>query len=108
MLKTSPKDLRDRFVLESPQSANVESKVLVLRELVQRWCDSRIIFFFQKPPMEIAAVSTTGGDSDAIVSALGWYGSWQDKGHGNGFFSDGWVFLCTYDILKTCSMLVLV
>ena len=34
--------------------------------------------------MEIAAVSTTAGDSDATVSALGWYGSWHDKGHGKG------------------------
>ena len=28
--------------------------------------------------MEIAAVSTTAGDSDATVSALCWYGSWHD------------------------------
>ena len=38
----------------------------------------------QKPPMEIAAVSTTAGDSDAAVFALGWYGSSHEKGHGKG------------------------
>ena len=31
--------------------------------------------------MEIAASS---GNSDATVSALGWYGPWQEKGHGKG------------------------
>ena len=34
--------------------------------------------------MEIAAVSISVGDSGATVSALGWYGSWQEKGHGKG------------------------
>ena len=34
--------------------------------------------------MEIAAVSTAAGDSDATVSALGWYGSWHENGHGKG------------------------
>ena len=31
--------------------------------------------------MEIATVSTVVGDSDASVSALGWYESWHEKGH---------------------------
>ena len=45
---------------------------------------TKSFFFPQKPPMEIAAVSTSAGDSDATVSALGWYGSWHEKGHGKG------------------------
>ena len=55
-----------------------------MRELIQHWCQTRRVFFPQKPPKEIAAVSTAAGDSDATVSALGWYGSWQEKGHGKG------------------------
>ena len=34
--------------------------------------------------MNIAAVSTTVGDSGATVSALAWYGSWLEKEHGKG------------------------
>ena len=82
LLKRSPKELRDHLVLESPQLANVENKFPAMREL--HWCRSRRVFFPQKPPMEIAAVSTTVGDSDATESALGWYGSWQEKKHGKG------------------------
>ena len=80
MLKRSPKD---HLVLESPQLANVDNKFPVLRELIQHWCRSRRVFFPQKLPMEIAAVSTNA-DSDATVSALGWYRSWHEKGHGKG------------------------
>ena len=29
-------------------------------------------------------MGTAAGDSDATVSALGWYGSWQEKVHGKG------------------------
>ena len=82
MLKRPPKELKDHLVLESPQSVNVENKFPVMRELIQHWCRSRGVLFPQKPPMEIAAVSTTAEDSDATVSALGWYGSWHEKGHG--------------------------
>ena len=35
MLKRSPKGLRDHFVLENPQLANVEFKFPVMRELIQ-------------------------------------------------------------------------
>ena len=38
----------------------------------------------QKPPMEVAAVSTAARDSDVTVSAVGWHGSWHEKGHGKG------------------------
>ena len=82
MLKRSPKELRDHLVLESPQSANVENKLPVMRELIQHWWLSLRVVFPQKPPVEVAAVSTAAGDSDATVSALGWYGSWQEKEHG--------------------------
>ena len=41
MLKRSPKELRDHLVLESPQLANVEFKIPVMRELIQQWCQSR-------------------------------------------------------------------
>ena len=68
LLKRSPKELRDHLVLESPQFASVENKFPVMRELVQHWCRSRSIFCPQKPPMEIAAVSPTVGDSDATVA----------------------------------------
>ena len=34
--------------------------------------------------MEVAAVSTAARDSDVTVSAVGWYGSWHEKGHGEG------------------------
>ena len=62
MLKRSPKELRDHLVLESPQLANVEFKFPVMRELIQHWCQSRRVFFPQKPPMEVAAVSTAARD----------------------------------------------
>ena len=65
----------------SPQLATVEHKFPLMRGLIQHWCRSRRIFFPQKPSMEIAAVSTTAGESDATVSALGWHGSWHEKGH---------------------------
>ena len=81
MLKRSPKELRDHLALESPQLANVKNKFPVMRELIQHWCRSRRVFFLQKPPMEIATVSSTAGGSDATVSALGWYGWWHEKGH---------------------------
>ena len=81
-LKRSPKELKDHLGLESPQLANVENKFPMIRELVQHWCHSRRVFFPQKPPKETAAVGTAAGDTDATVSALGWYGSWQQKGHG--------------------------
>ena len=48
-----------------------------MRELIQHCCQSRRVFP-QKPPMEIAAVSTAAGDSDVTV----WYGSWYEEGHG--------------------------
>ena len=76
MLKRSPKELRDHLVLESPQLANVEFKFPVMRELIQHWCQSRRVFFSQKQPMEVAAVSTAAArDSDVTVSAVGWHGS---------------------------------
>ena len=81
MLKRSSKELRDHLVLEL---ANVEFKFPVMRELIQHWCQSRRVFFPQKPPMEIAAVSTAARDSDVTVSAVGWHGSWHEKGHGKG------------------------
>ena len=84
MLKRSPKELRDHLVLESPQLANVEFKFPVMRELIQHWSQSRRVFFPQKPPMEVAAVSTAARDSDVTVSAVGWHGSWNEKGHGEG------------------------
>ena len=84
LLKRSPKELRDHLVLESPQLANVEFKFPVMRELIQHWCQSRRVFFPQKPPMEVAAVSTAARDSDVTVSAVGWHGSWHEKGHGKG------------------------
>ena len=56
----------------------------LMRELVQHWCHSRRIFSPLKPPTEIAAVSTAVDDSDATVSALGWYESWHEKGHNKG------------------------
>ena len=84
MLKRSPKELRDHLVLESPQLANVEFKLTVMRELIQHWCQSRRVFFPQKPPMEVAAFSTAARDSDVTVPAVGWHGSWHEKGHGNG------------------------
>ena len=84
MLKRSPKELRDHLVLESPQLANVEFKFPVMRELIQHWCQSRRVFFPQKPPMEVAAVSTAARDSDVTVSAVGWHGSWHEKEHGKG------------------------
>ena len=34
--------------------------------------------------MEVAAVSTAARDSDVTVSAVGWHGSWHEKGHGKG------------------------
>ena len=71
MLKRSPKELRDHLVLESPQLANMEFKFPVMRELTQHWCQSRRVFFPQKPPMEMAAVSTAARDSDVTVSAVG-------------------------------------
>ena len=79
MLKRSPKELRDHLVLESPQLANVEFKSPVMRELIQHWCLSRRVFSRQKPPMEIAAVSTAASDSDVSVTAVGWHGSWYEK-----------------------------
>ena len=84
MLKRSPKELRDHLVLESPQLANVEFKFPVMRELIQHWCRSRRVFFPQKQPMEVAAVSTAARESDVTVSAVGWYGLWHEKGHGKG------------------------
>ena len=84
MLKRYPKELRDHLVLESPQLANVEFKFPVMRELIQHWCQSRRVLSPQKPPMEIAAVSTAASDSDVTVSAVGWHGSWCEKGHGKG------------------------
>ena len=84
MLKRPPKELRDHLVLESPQLANVEFKFPVMRELIHHWCQSRRVFFPQKPPMEVAAVSTAARDSDVTVSAVGWHGSWHEKGHGKG------------------------
>ena len=83
-LKRSPKELRDHIVLESPQLANVEFKFPVMRELIQHWCQSGRVFSPQKPPTEIAAVSIAASDSDVTVSAVGWYGSWHEKGHGKG------------------------
>ena len=88
MLKRSPKELRDHLVLESPQLANVEFKFPVMRELIQHWCQSRRVFFPQKPPMEVAAVSTAARDSDVTVSAVGWHGLWHEKGHGKGKSSE--------------------
>ena len=79
MLKRSPKELRDHLVLKTPQLANVEFKFLVMHELIQHWCQSRRVFFAQKPPMEVAAVSTAARDSDVTVSAVGWHGSWHEK-----------------------------
>ena len=84
MLKRSPQQLRDHLVLESPQLANVEFKFPVMRELIQHWCQSRRVFFPQKQPMEVAAVSTAARDSDVTVSAVGWHGLWHEKGHGKG------------------------
>ena len=84
MLKRSLKEIRDHLVLESPQLANVEFKFPVMRELIQHWCQLRRVFFPQKPPMEVAAVSTAAKDSDVTVSAVGWHGSWHEKGHGKG------------------------
>ena len=84
MLQRSPKELRDHLVLERPQLANVEVKFPVMRELIQHWCRSRRVFFPEKPPMEIAALSTTAGDSDVTESAVGLYGTWHEKGHGKG------------------------
>ena len=78
MLKRSPKELRDHFVLQSPQLTNVEFKFLVMRELIQHWCQSR------RTAREVAAVSTAASDSDVTVSAVGWHGSWHEKGHGKG------------------------
>ena len=75
MLKRSRKELGDHLVLESPQLANVECKFPVMRELIQHWCQSRRVFSPQKPPKEIAAVSTAASDSDVTVSAVGCYGS---------------------------------
>ena len=57
-------------MLESPQLANVEFKFPVMRELIQHWCQSRRVFFPQKPTMEVAAVSTASRDSDVTVSAV--------------------------------------
>ena len=71
-------------MLESPQLANVELKFPVMRELIQHWCQSRRVFFPQKPPMGVAAVSTAARDSDVTVSAVGWHGLWHEKGHGKG------------------------
>ena len=84
MLKRSPKELRDHLVLESPQLENVEFKFPVMRELIQHWCQSRRVFFPQKQPMEVAAVSTAARESDLTVSAVGWNGFWYEKGHGKG------------------------
>ena len=71
-------------MLESPQLANVEFKFPVMRELIKHWCQSRRVFFPQKPSMEVAAVSNAARDSDVTVSAVGWHGSWHEKGHGKG------------------------
>ena len=84
MLKRSPKELTDHFVLESPQLAEVEFKFSVMRGLVQHWCQSRRVFTPQNPPMEIAAVSAGASDSDVTVSAVSWHGSWHEEGHGKG------------------------
>ena len=78
MLKRSPKELRDHLVLESPQLTNVEFKFPVMRELIQHWCQSRRVFFPQKLPMEVAAVSTAARDSEVTVSAVGWHGTKRD------------------------------
>ena len=72
MFKRSPKEVGEHIVLESAQLANVEFKFPVMRELIQHWCQSRGVFFPQKPPMEIAAVGTAAGDSDVTVSAFAW------------------------------------
>ena len=39
--------------LESPQLANVEFKFPVMRELIQHWCQSRRVFFPQKPQSKL-------------------------------------------------------
>ena len=82
MLKRSPKELRDHFCAREPTVGKCRKQVP--SDAIQHWCRSRRVFFLPRPPMEIAAASTTAGDSDANVSALHWYGSWHEKGHGQG------------------------
>ena len=83
MLKRSTKELGDHLVLESPQLANVEFKFPVMRELIQHWCQSRRVFYPQKPPMEVVTVSTAARDSDVTVCAVGWHGilarNWKEQ-----------------------------
>ena len=55
-----------------------------MRELILQWCRSRRVFSPQKPPMEIADVSAAASSSNVTVSAIGWHGSWYEKGHGKG------------------------
>ena len=84
MLKISPQELSDPPRVGESQLAKNEFKFPVMRELIQHWCQSRRVFFPQKPPMEVAAVSTAARDSDVTVSAVGRHGSWHEKGHGKG------------------------
>ena len=65
-------------------TVNPVDSATLMRELVQHWCHSPRIFSPLKPPTEIAAVSNAVDDSDATVSALGWYESWHEKGHNKG------------------------
>ena len=46
MLKRSLKELRDHVVLESPQLANDDNKIFVMRELIQHWCRLHEVFSF--------------------------------------------------------------
>ena len=80
MLKRSPKELRDHLVLESPQLVNVEFKFPVVRELVQHWCQSRRVFFPQKPPYGSRSCQycCEWFRCDSVCSWLAW------KGHGQG------------------------
>ena len=74
-------DLKEVWDDRRSGTVNPVVSTTLMRELVQHWCHSRRIFSPLKPPMEIATVSTVVGDSDATVSALGWYESWHEKGH---------------------------
>ena len=83
MVKRSPKELRDHLVLESPQLANVEFKFPVMRALIQHWCQSRRVFFPQKPPMEVAVVrkarerATAGKEREIGGTSIMIRGGWN-------------------------------
>ena len=84
LLKSVPKEIRDRLVLESPQLADVDSTFPVMREVVQNWCRSRKTFAHLRSSVQVAAMSTAASEPEASVSALGKHGAWPEKEDGKG------------------------